>query len=559
MLIPVLGSTPASATLDSPVWVSNLLLALLLSLSAAAVAARCVLTLYRRRVLYFMSGSELAGQSLPKVLGSELSGWDGKRPLNIRVVDADMTPSGVAAELANRMRRLSRAVARIYALAGCVVCMACALAWVAVARGMTGGFLAWVVLSVLLGGFVIVTTSMVALPERWQVLSAPLPWLAVLLAGTPVVMLPGTGAFALLALAVPMVVLPTLVALVIAGPGSRAAGPVLFVPLVFALAGASLGIQGAVDLLEVAPFNESIPEALIRVCLGVGCGAGLALLGLGWIIRAYRLKVISDQEIVLATWWFCFIAAMAVFLSPSLRGGTMAFPFLWLAFVWIVHRILRTSSARRGSKPVRLLLLRVFRARRRLEGLMRGVEVFWRYGGPIYLIAGPDLASRFADPPNLMAFLRQELHRRVLSSAAHVEERLATVDDRPDQDGRYRVNEFFCSGSSWQYCVSRLVTRVDVILADFRGFETQNRGAAFELRTLMDRVPFDKLVCLVDGSTDVAALSDMVAMHWPSAAPDSPNRSVPCPTLTLVRMASSRAVASRALLGRLATAAVSAS
>ena len=93
-----------------------------------------------------------------------------------------------------------------------------------------------------------------------------------------------------------------------------------------------------------------------------------------------------------------------------------------------------------------------------------------------------------------------------VTSRADLDAKLAALDLRPDPDGRYRINEFCCRDSTWQATVVELMLRADAVIMDVRGITQARRGCEFELQQLAQRLPPQRLVLVVDETTDRAVL-----------------------------------------------------
>jgi hypothetical protein len=185
------------------------------------------------------------------------------------------------------------------------------------------------------------------------------------------------------------------------------------------------------------------------------------------------------------------------------------------------------AAAARERPAQHLLLLRVFGFGRRSLRLLDLLGAHWRPLGSINLIAAPDLAPRTVEPSTFILFLRGRLGDLFLSKPADVEPRMAQADMLPDPDGRFRLNQFFCSGDVWKQTVTRLMSGsgMAMVLMDLRGFGPTRHGCVFELQTLLDTVPLDRLVLLVDRTTERTALEDLLRERWAQLAVDSPNLS----------------------------------
>lgn len=156
-----------------------------------------------------------------------------------------------------------------------------------------------------------------------------------------------------------------------------------------------------------------------------------------------------------------------------------------------------------------LLLLRVFGHDRRTERLLDGITRRWRCIGPVYLIAGRDVALRTIDPQDFYSFLSGRLSRAFVKDEADLQARLGALDRDPDPDGRYRINQFFCHQNTWKGVLDELIRRSAAVLMDLRGFDAARLGCRYELTRLGEHLGAKPVVLLADASTDrdlVAAL-----------------------------------------------------
>jgi hypothetical protein len=104
------------------------------------------------------------------------------------------------------------------------------------------------------------------------------------------------------------------------------------------------------------------------------------------------------------------------------------------------------------------------------------------------------------------------------------------LDTRPDPDGRHRVNEFFCRADTWQMTMRRLAARSDSVLMDLRSFSPANQGCLYELEQLLRLVPLERVMLLIDDTTDRPLLEQTLQAMWqwlPAEAPDRGRHSAP--------------------------------
>jgi hypothetical protein len=173
---------------------------------------------------------------------------------------------------------------------------------------------------------------------------------------------------------------------------------------------------------------------------------------------------------------------------------------------------------------------------------------YWRYVGSIQLIAGTDLATATLQPHEFLDFVRGRLSRQFIQGRVELDQHLAEMDARPDWDGRFRVNEFFCHDDTWRMALSQLVAASDVVLMDLRGFSRQNQGCVFELTELVNVVPLSQVVLIIDGTTDLPFLEETLHQTWETMSATSPNQIGAVAELKMFRLTGDTASAVKRLL-----------
>jgi len=359
---------------------------------------------------------------------------------------------------------------------------------------------------------------------------------------------------------------PTLAVWIVLARPVRAVGPLVLTFMVIAAAGANVA-------LSVADADERILRRIVVVGQAVGLNAtgmfiglitvGAVVFGVGgwlalrWIGARYQKKRVSDQSITLDAIWLFFGLAHSIGLAFEGPAWILTGPAAFLAFrlsaragFAVARR--RAPVAGAGS---RLLVLRVFALGRQGEHLFSRVTAHWRHVGSVQLIAGPDLAMTTVEPHEFLDFIHGRLARRFIDGEATFGRRLAEMDLGPDRDGRYRVNDFFCFDNAWRAVVSHLARSSDAVLVDLRGFSRQNAGVVFELNTLVDAVPLERVVMAVDDTTDAAFLQETIQKARDQMSGASPNRSANGTPHAIVRLPDRRLRELPLLLSALAKAA----
>ena len=265
----------------------------------------------------------------------------------------------------------------------------------------------------------------------------------------------------------------------------------------------------------------------VLMVIGLMLSAVVAWFGLLWIARRYRHKLMSDQTFLFDALWL----SVSLWLSVYLMGGHSQFHFRYLLGLlpFALYRMtvgygLKRSAARAEALPAsRMLFLRVFGSSSRSEKLLDLLAARWRYAGTIQLISATDVARGRFEPDEFLDFLNGRLASAYISDGTDLDRRLTGLDLRPDPDGRYRINEFFCHSDTWKQTVTRLMVQSDLVLMDLRAFASERKGCTFELGALIDEVPLHRVALLIDHTTDELLLRRTLAERWRMMNPQSPN------------------------------------
>jgi hypothetical protein len=286
-------------------------------------------------------------------------------------------------------------------------------------------------------------------------------------------------------------------------------------PIAFASAAAGFTALIGVVLLRAAIFNwPDTPAALLTFLRHSGLNMLLfiaAPLFTAWLVavslsRCFGLRRFSDRQLLADFGWLLLILYAFARLgespntpAPLIVAGVATFA----GYRLIVELGLRVVVGRLRRPPcLNLLLLRTFGFERRMGTLFETVGQWWRFNGNVIMIAGGDLAAPTLDPAQFIRFLGGNLSGQFLRSADDLSTRLTEFSSTPDPDGRYRVNQLYCSASVWQRALVALLERTDIVLMDARGLTAKHQGCVFELQQLAARIDPGRIVLVVDGTTD---------------------------------------------------------
>jgi hypothetical protein len=291
----------------------------------------------------------------------------------------------------------------------------------------------------------------------------------------------------------------------------------------------------------------------LGILLGAtAAGVVLAWAFLRWLASSYRERRASDQmltvDVLMVVFTIYTVATTASVLEWGPAAALAAF-FAYKTTSGVCFRVSRRWQPH--DTPRTLLLLRVFGFDRRTQKLLHDVGHRWRRMGPIRLVAGADLVNATIEPQEFFSFMNGRLSRAFVKDRQDVIRRLSDSPVEADPDGLYRVEDYFCHADTWRMTVSILAGAADAILMDLRGFTMDNQGCVFELECLVASAPLDRVVLLVDHTTDVGAVEAILHRAWSVMPENSPNQGAGPKRVRILRASANRRQTRDSVLGLL--------
>lgn len=508
---------------------------IIVSAILTALVSVLLLWLYRRAVIRGMGARAGVSPEPPRAAPSSSALRSGMVPV-LGIIDASSPPQPSDA-YARAARSLNRC-AGVHALGGLAYALVLTSAWMIAAQG---GFVPtrflWLFFCY---SWPIVLAVIVIGPAREKAVVVLYVALVLVAAGVGLVRNPDLTVGQLLYFWVFANAPGTALLLAFMNRRVRAVGPLV-------LAFMTMAVTGAFIVINSVAGSEGLMRWVVSLGGAAGLGGttifvllhfvGFALFGLlGWPLlrrlgRGYQQKRMSDQTIVLDALWLLFGVVQSFTLVFEgwawIFTGIVAFA----AYKLVVGHGFKRLAGRGAEAPQRtLLLLRVFSLGQRSQRFFDLLSRLWLRGGSISLIAGPDLATSTVEPHEFLDFVGGKMSRQFVQGETDLTDRMARMDTGPDPDGRHRVNEFFCHADTWQMTMLKLAKQSDAILMDLRSFSTSNQGCLYELRQLMNSIPLDRVIFVIDDSTDRTFFETTVREIWRDLAPDSPNAALsqPC-------------------------------
>ena len=182
-----------------------------------------------------------------------------------------------------------------------------------------------------------------------------------------------------------------------------------------------------------------------------------------------------------------------------------------------------------GLPPKRILYLYNFFSS---HGIITKLEAGWRRFGPVYFLGSPgDIGMHHA----LQLRISKSVKPALLTSNEAIEARLAAAAETPlppgDKgltgcsflSGGYPHHHFLCTDANWRHAVIRLASLADAVVIDATEYRPERRGLNWELGCVLDHVPAEKFIVLMDSETDQVALGEHFRQAWSAMRGGSPN------------------------------------
>lgn len=169
--------------------------------------------------------------------------------------------------------------------------------------------------------------------------------------------------------------------------------------------------------------------------------------------------------------------------------------------------------------PVNLLALRVFGSPY-LTDFLR-LTGSWQWLGTTQRLDGPDTTGeKWSDVLN---YLTGRIDRSIVEDQNELSQEIKKIKSDPDKYLRFPLNSMQCMNETWKDALQYLLNRADVVVMDFSFLSPRNLGVAFETGKLFDQFGKERVLFLINDSTDMGVLEEIMNRAWNNRSAHSPN------------------------------------
>lgn len=301
----------------------------------------------------------------------------------------------------------------------------------------------------------------------------------------------------------------------------------------------------------------------------------------GWESQAEK-SVLADMVRGLAVWppirlakpeWRPHVTAIAIIVAvwsaiiciDSVHSRVGFGLLLAAAFHAVLFTGLMASS--RGTPNLKLVVLRVFGVDETAIFTFKGLLEYWKHFGTFFTVVDPSFLKSEQQQRSLLVvailipfflilplgefdvywkdpilflwagvmpaalligtgyvFLSlRQVERGFVRSRNDLVERLRRLDAWPRAlDLTFRSMPMMCHNNVWKIAVSECVMNSDAVLMDLRGFSQDRMGCRYEVDYLLDVIPIDRVLFLVEPE-GVSQTQKLILELWEYLRTNSPN------------------------------------
>ena len=266
-------------------------------------------------------------------------------------------------------------------------------------------------------------------------------------------------------------------------------------------------------IISIILLSVNIPS---RIAMGIPL-----LLAIIWmshpIIKALKLLLANDtsdssSEII------------------SLLAGGVIIIVIW--FVYSAARIKKFRATAQAGLSAKLLFLWVFRTEAAYEMIVNfGYK--WRMLGPTFFLNGTGLMSTDDLKTAINFFKKRKL---IIRTEDDLKDFNLRKKNLPSAYGLYEIQSMLCGNGIWKQAIENFMQEKDVVLMSLCGYREENRGCEYEIKKLVNQVPSEKIVLMVNEATDMNALNNDLKVFWDNMSPSSPNLRDEPPPITIYKL-----------------------
>lgn len=169
--------------------------------------------------------------------------------------------------------------------------------------------------------------------------------------------------------------------------------------------------------------------------------------------------------------------------------------------------------------PINMLVLRVFGSPYLSNFL--ALTNSWKWFGTTQRLDGPSTAGyRESDVFN---YLIGRVDKSIIENDSELSLALRNFKTICDNKLKFPLNSMQCNNDTWKDALQHLLDKADLIVMDLSNLSPENRGVIYEIQKLFDQFNKERIIFLINDSTDMKVLEKIINQAWNNKSKSSPN------------------------------------
>lgn len=223
---------------------------------------------------------------------------------------------------------------------------------------------------------------------------------------------------------------------------------------------------------------------------------------------------IRPRRLVFLIWFWVWAGVSKAMWCYSTLPGNNKYLFTFGAFAlsggiyaWFRLGRRRLERIYAVPPPLHLLALRVFGSPFLSEFLL--LTKAWRYMGITFRLDGPDTVGY--KESDVWNYVTGRLHASIVEDQEELALEIEHFGREVDPHLRYPINSMQCLDKTWKEALDRMIGLAHVAVVDLANLTPANKGVAYEVTRLLEIMPRERVVFLINGSTDLAVVREVMS------------------------------------------------
>lgn len=238
-------------------------------------------------------------------------------------------------------------------------------------------------------------------------------------------------------------------------------------------------------------------------------------------IRCRRLFLLGIAYTIVALTELWYFHRKASLYGPGWGIVLTGVPLLAIfGYLFWLYRQKRYMEARYPFHPPYRLLALWVSGSPHLEDFLQLLEK-WKYYGIQFRLDGPDTVRHMLR--DLVNYFRGHVEDSIVKNEAELDKALASFHDEANPSLQYATHSIQCTDTVWTKALRAFLEKTDVVMMDLASLSGEHMGIVYGLGKIVDEIPSERLILLIDDTTDEETLQALLSKICREVDVESPN------------------------------------